>query len=193
MSLITKSYGMPDPNQFNDQYKHKYFCEVVQGNVSNVVRQETSVAVKANTWIPTGSIAFVDEDGFAAAGLGISTDTKVAVPQVVFVGTEHGNVFSEKYNSGCGLITMIPLTANNDIMTTVYDAEGTYTVGTLLTAKAITFDGKSVYAVTPAAAGETVIGIVRTAPEMHHNGVRGLIFSAYFKPAADDDESSSSL
>ena len=191
MSLITKSYGTPDLTQFNDQYKHKYFCEVVQGEVSNDVRQENSVAVKANTWLPTGSIAYIGDDNFAAAGLGTSSATKVTVPQIVHVGTEHGNVFSEKYNTGCGLISMIPLTANNNIMTTVYDAAGTYTKGTLLTAKEFTFDGHTVVGVTPAADGDTVIGIVQTAPELSHYGVKGLIFSAYFRPGAD--ESSSSL
>lgn len=183
MSLITNSYGKPDPKQFNDQYKHKYFCEIVQGDVSNDVRQESSVAVKAGTWLPTGSIAYIDEQNFGAAGLGTNSATKVSVPQIVFVGTEHGNVFSEKFNSGCGLITMHPLTANNDYMTTVYDVEGSYSVGTLLTAKKITFDGKDVFAVSPAAEGDTVIGIVRAVPDMHHHGVKGLIFSSYFRPA----------
>lgn len=183
MSLITNSYGKPDPTQFNDQYKHKYFCEVVQGDVSNDVRQENSVAVKAGSWLPTGSIAYIDENKFGVAGLGTNSDTKVAVPQIVFVGTDHGNVFSEKYNSGCGLITLHPLTANRDYMTTVYDVEGSYEVGTLLTAKTFKFDGKDVCGVTPAAAGDTVIGIVRAVPDMHHNGVKGLIFSAYFRPA----------
>ena len=61
MSVITKSYGTPDPTQFKDQYKHKYFCEVVQGDVSNVVRQERSVSVVAGTVLPTGSIGFIND------------------------------------------------------------------------------------------------------------------------------------
>ena len=183
MSLITNSYGKPDPKQFNDQYNHKYFCELVQGDVSNDVRQENSVAVTAGTWLPTGSIAYINANKQGVAGIGENSATKVTIPQIVYVGTEHGNVFSEKFNSGCGLITTHPLTTNCDYMTTVFDAAASYEVGTMLTAKEIDFDGKKVFAVTPAAEGETVIGIVRAVPAMHHLGVKGIVFSAYFRPA----------
>ena len=177
MSLITNSYAKPDPTQFNDQYKHKYFCEVVQGDVSNDVRQENSVAVKAGA----GSIAYIDANNFGVAGLGESTDLKAVIPQIVYVGCEHGNVFSEKFNSGCGLITTHPLTAGNTYMTTVFDAEGKYEVGSKLTAKEITFEGKKVFAVTPAtSADDVIIGIVRAVPAMHHHGVKGILFDAYF-------------
>ena len=164
MSVITKSYGTPDPTQFNDQYKHKYFCEVVQGDVSNVLRQERSVAVKAGTVLPTGSIGFIDENNYAAM--------TGEIPFIVFVGTEHGNVFSEKFNSGCGLITMLPLHCGNDYMTSVFDGELTsYKPNTKLTFK----DNK----IAVAGEGDTVIGLVRAA-DKHHLGVDGVVFTACY-------------
>jgi hypothetical protein len=181
-TLITSGYGKAIPANFNAKYVHKYFCDVVQGDVSNDVRQENSVAVNLGAWIPTGSIAFIagTEDGKNT----IATVTeKTGVPQIVIVGTEHGNVHSEFGNSGCGLITMIPLTAKNTFMTTVFE-EGTYAVGDKLTVKEITFNGKTVLGVAKAADGDMIVGIVRAGVAKTHYGINGIMFDAYFQPAA---------
>lgn len=176
MSVITKSYGTPDPTQFNDQYKHKYFCEVVQGDVSNVVRQERSAAVKAGTVLPTGSVGFIDENGYAV------NELEGGVPFIVFVGTEHGNVFSEKYNSGCGLITMLPLHCGNDYMTTVFKGDKSeFKANAKVVLADVEIDGKTVKAIAPStgAEGEVVVGIVRAA-DKHHLGCDGVVFTACY-------------
>lgn len=164
MSVITQGYGVADPKVFTDQVTHKYFCEVVQGDVSNVLRQERSVAVTAGLELPTGSIGFIGADGKAAK----TGD----IPYIVFVGTEHGNVFSERGNSGCGLITMLPLFAGNDYMTTVFDGElTTFTEGVKLTYK----ENK----IAVAGTDDPVIGVVRSAGK-HHLGPNGVVFTACF-------------
>ena len=166
MSVITKSYGTPDPTQFNDQYKHKYFCEVVQGDVSNVVRQERSVAVVAGTVLPTGSIGFINDKNQAVQEL------EGGIPYIVYVGTEHGNVFSEKYNSGCGLITMLPLHCGNDFMTTVFEGN----VTDFKPNAKVTFKNNKL---AVAGEGDVVIGIVRAA-DKHHLGCDGVVFTACY-------------
>ena len=174
---------MPKIDQFNDQYKNKYFCEVVQGQVSNDVRQERSAAVMAGTVLPTGSIGYINENGVAVNTLAGSTvANSAAIPYIVTVGTEHGNVFSEKYNSGCGLITMIPLTAGNDIMTTVFGGSiSAYTPTLKLAVGSKTIDGVSVSVIAPATGDqdEVVVGVVRSAGK-YHAGVDGVVFSAAF-------------
>lgn len=178
-TVLTQAYGKPMPSEFLAKYQHKFFCNIVQGDVSNDVRQENSVAVKAGTTIPTGSIAYIDENGLGVAGVIASTDTVAVIPQIAFVGTEHGNVHSEKGNSGCGLITLIPLTQGKTIMTTVFDSAATYKVGTKLTVIDL---GEGLYGVAPAQAGELVVGIVRAVPGKTHYGVNGIIFDAEFIP-----------
>lgn len=178
-TVLTSGYGKPVPKNFDDKYQHKFFCDIVQGDVSNVVRQENSVAVKALANIPTGSIAIIDAQGYGVAGVK-SEDTALAViPQIVIVGTEHGNVHSEKGNSGCGLITMVPLTQGKTVLTTVF-AEAEYKVGTKLTAADL---GNGFYGVKPAEEGDVIVGIVRAIPEKTHYGVKGLLFDANFIPA----------
>ena len=181
-TLLTSGYGKPIPANFKSKYVHKYFCDVVQGDVSNDVRQENSVAVAAGAWIPTGSISFI-----AASTDGKNTMASVAkhdsVPQIVIVGTEHGNVHSELGNSGCGLITMVPLTAKNTFMTTVFE-EGTYAVGDKLTVKQLVFNDKQVLAVAKASgnADEVIVGIVRAGAAKTHYGIDGIMFDAYYQP-----------
>jgi uncharacterized cupin superfamily protein len=177
-TVLTQAYGKPMPGEFIAKYQHKFFCNIVQGDVSNVVRQENSVAVTAGTVIPTGTIAYIDDKGLGVAGIKASTATEAVIPQIAIVGTEHGNVYSEKGNSGCGLITLVPLTQGKTIMTTVFDSAATYKVGTLLTAKEL--DG--VWGVAPAAEGDVVVGIVRATPDKTHYGVKGIIFDANFIP-----------
>ena len=181
MSVITESYSMPKLDQFNAQYKHPYFCEVVQGQVSNDVRQERSASVTVGTVLPTGSIGYINENGVAVNTLAGSTTT-AAIPYIVTVGTDHGNVFSEKNNSGCGLITMVPLTAGNDIMTTVLGGSiGQFTPNTKLVVGSVEINGATVGAIAPATgdASETVIGVVRSAGD-YHAGVKGVVFTAAF-------------
>ena len=176
MSVITKSYGTPDPTQFNDQYKHKYFCEVVQGDVSNVVRQERSASVVAGTCLPTGSIGFINDKNQAV------NELEGGIPYIVFVGTEHGNVFSEKYNSGCGLITMLPLHCGNDYMTTVFKGDkADFKVNAKVVLADVEIDGKTVKAIAQStgAEGEVVVGIVRAA-DKHHLGCDGVVFTACY-------------
>ena len=178
MSVITESYSMPNPAEFTEQYKNKYFCEIVQGQVSNDVRQERSASVVAGTVLPTGSIGYIDENGIAING-GTSAGP---IPYIVTVGTEHGNVFSELGNSGCGLITMVPLTADNDIMTTVFGGSfSEYKPNTKLTIGKELIDGVSVSVIAPATGGdnETIVGVVRSAGN-YHAGVKGVVFSAAF-------------
>lgn len=179
-TAITANYGMPDPKQFKDQYKHKYFCDIVQGEVSNDVRLENSVPYTAGLWMPTGSFGYINATGVAVAGAPANTATQIFIPQVVFVGTEHANVASEKFNSGCGLITTIPLNVANRIMTTVYNTAKTYTKGAALTIKALKIDGKDVYGLDIAADSDKVVGIVDSEGPTHY-GVRGLVFTACFK------------
>lgn len=179
-TLLTKAYGVPQPKSFSEKYQHKFFCNIVQGDVSNDVRQENSVSFKAGEFMPTGSIAYIDANGQGVAGLGKSTATEAIIPQIVFVGSEHGNVSSERGNSGCGLITLIPLTQGKTIMTTVFDKDASYKVGTILTAKEVTIGDKKVYGVAPAAAGEVQVGIVRAVPGKTHYGVDGIIFDANY-------------
>ena len=181
-TLITQGRGVANPAGFTAQYKHKYFCDIVQGNTSNDTRLENSLAVNAGTWAPTGSIVYAD-NATAKPGVGSASATNIQVPQIVTVGSEHDNVTSEFGNSGCGLITAIPLNADNLIMTTVYKVDDTYAKGDLLTAKEIDFDGKKVVGIAKAAEGETVIGIGHTAPAMTQYEVTGILFDAYFKPA----------
>lgn len=182
-TLITKGRGVANLAGFSAQYKHKYFCDIVQGNTSNDTRIENSLAIGAGTWAPTGSIIFRDENGVAKPGAGTASATNVKVPQIVYVGTEHDNVTSEQGNSGCGLITTIPLNVDNLIMTTIYNADDTYAEGDLLTVKAFQFEGKEVYGVAKAAEGDVVVGIVNAAPAMTQYEVMGILFDAYFKPA----------
>lgn len=183
MSVITESYSMPIITDFNDQYKNKYFCEVVQGQVSNDVRQERSASVTAGTVLPTGSIGYINENGVAVNALtGGTAANTAAIPYIVTVGTEHGNVRSEKYNSGCGLITMIPLTAGNDFMTTVFGGSITaFAPNTKLVVGSVVIDGETVGAIAPATGdvSETVVGVVRSAGD-YHAGVKGVVFSAAF-------------
>lgn len=189
MSVITASYSKPIIADFNDKYVHPYFCEVVQGDVSNVVRQERSCAVVTGTFLPTGSIAYLNADGngnFIAGSTFSGGTTQAAIPYIVTVGTEHGNVHSEKYNSGCGLITCIPLTVGNDIMTTVFGGSiSQYTANTKLVVgtATITVDGatKTVNAIAPSTGGadEVVVGVVRSAGT-YHNGGNGVVFTAAF-------------
>lgn len=182
-TLITANFGTPNPADFKDQYQHKYFCEIVQGEVSNDVRIENSVPFTVGEWMPTGSIAYI-EKGAAKAGAGESTGTKLVIPQIVYVGMEHANVQSEKFNSGCGLITTIPLNVTNKYMTTIFDAEDSYEQGDLLTVGSFKFDGKDVYGVKKAAAAtDLVVGVVDTPPMKHHLGPMGIIFVARFQPA----------
>lgn len=182
-TLITANFGTPEPANFKDQYQHKYFCEIVQGEVSNDVRIENSVPFTVGEWMPTGSIAFI-ADGHAKAGAGESTGTKMIIPQIVYVGMEHANVQSEKFNSGCGLITTIPLNVTNKYMTTIFNAEDTYEQGDLLTVGKFMFDGKEVYGVKKAtAATDLIVGIVDTPPMKHHLGPMGIVFVARFQPA----------
>lgn len=181
-TLVTQGRGVADPKTFTAQAKRQYFCDIVQGDTSNDTRLENSLSIAANTWAPTGSIVYID-NAKAVPGVGTNSATSISIPQIVTVGTDHGNVTSEFGNSGCGLVTTVPLDAKNQILTTVYDTDATYSVGTALTAKKITFDGKEVVAVSPAASGQTVIGIVAAVPAMTHYEVKGILFNAYFKPA----------
>lgn len=177
-TVLTKAYGVPEPVNFDKKYQHKFFCDIVQGDVSNVVRQENSVAFKAGEVMPTGTLAYIDADGRGVAGIASSDATTAIIPQIVTVGTEHGNVYSEKGNSGCGLVTLVPLTQGKTIMTSVFDTAATYKVGTMLTGKKL----DNVWGVAPAAAGDVVVGIVRAIPDKTHYGVRGIIFDANFIP-----------
>lgn len=182
-TLITSGYGKSVPANFADRYVHKYFCDVVQGDVSNDVRQENSVSVAAGAFIPTGSICFIAANGNNVVA---TSEDNNSVPQIVFVGTEHGNVHSEKGNSGCGLITTIPLTAKNTFMTTVFE-DAVYAIGDKLTVKSVTINGKEVLAVSKAAEGDMIVGIVRAVPSKDvktHYGVPGIMFDAYFQPKA---------
>ena len=185
-TLVVQGRGVAKPADFTPQSKRQYFCDIVQGDVSNDVRLENSLSVAAGSWAPTGSIVYADK-AVAIPGSGPSSAaaTTVVVPQIVTVGTENGNVTSEFGNSGCGLITAVPLDAKNVILTTVYDASATYTVGGMLTVKKISFNGNEVYAVAPAAAKtDLIVGIVEAAPAMTHYEVKGILFKAYFQPKA---------
>lgn len=182
-TLLTSGYGKPIPANFKAKYVHKYFCDVVQGDVSNDVRQENSVAVAAGAWIPTGSISFITASKDVNNTNTMATvEAHDSIPQIVIVGTEHGNVHSELGNSGCGLITMIPLTAKNTFMTTVF-VEGTYNVGDKLTVMKAEVNGKEVLAVAPwTAEDQIVVGIVRAGAAKTHYGINGIMFDAFYQP-----------
>lgn len=185
-TLVVQGRGVAKPADFTPQSKRQYFCDIVQGDVSNDVRVENSLSVAAGTWAPTGSIVYADKAvAIPGAGPSSATGINITVPQIVTVGTENGNVTSEFGNSGCGLVTSVPLDAKNVILTTVYDASATYTVGGALTVKKITLNGKEVYAVAPAAAKtDLIVGIVEAVPAMTHYEVKGILFKAYFQPKA---------
>lgn len=171
MSIITNSYGVVGSETmsgFNAKNTRKYVCEVVQGEVSNLVRQEVSLTVPAGAEFPTGTIVFVGANNVASLTKGDNP-----VPHIVFVGTEHENVNSELGNSGCGLITAIPLNVPNVIVTSVITDE-TFTVGAKVYANA---DGELSVTAEESEIANTFVGIVRAVGK-HHTGPKTVMFMA---------------
>lgn len=183
VSIANNRFPFGNPANFRNLAKGKYDCVVYQGDNGDMQFMD-SCTIVANAWLPTGSIAYVDGTT-AKPGLGAMTATKVAVPYIVKVGTEHPTVYSEKYNAAGGLITLLPLTGYFRLITTVFK-QGTdisYAAGDLLTVEQFEYDGKNVYGVAKAtSASQTIVGIVDgpVGNEVKQNPA--LAFTAYFKP-----------
>lgn len=195
-SIANNRFPVGNPLNFRNLAKGKYDCVVYQGDNGDMQFMD-SCTILAGAWIPTGSIAYVD-DTVAKPGVGSDTAVKVAVPYIVKVGTEHRNVYSEKYNAAGGLITLLPLTGYFRVITTVFEQGDsiTYAAGDLLTVKQFTYDGQSVYGVAKATAGigsELIVGIVDgpVGNEVKQNPA--LAFTAFYRPVAAAAASSESL
>ena len=195
-SIVNNRYPVGNPLNFRNLAQSKYDCLVYQGDNSDMQFMD-SCTILANAWVPTGSIAYID-DTVAKPGVGADTAVKVAVPYIVKVGTEHRNVYSEKYNAAGGLITLLPLTGYFRVITTVFEQGEaiSYAAGDLLTVKQFTYDGKSVYGVAKATTGigsELIVGIVDgpVGNEVKQNPA--LAFTAFYRPVAAAPASSESL
>lgn len=187
-SIANNRFPVGDPRTFRDLTKGKYSCYVYQGDKSDEQFME-SCDVLADAWLPTGSIAYINEQGRAVAGVGTDTTSKLAVPYIVKVGSDHRTVKSEKYNAAGGLVTLLPLTGYFRLITTVFDQEETlsYAAGDLLTVKQFNYDGKAVWGVTKAGAAlgtNLIVGIVDgpVGNEVKQNAA--LAFTAFYRPAA---------
>ena len=182
-SIMNNRFPVGNPANFRNLPKGKYDCVVYQGDNGDM-QFMNSCTIAANAWLPTGSIAYV-EDNVAKPGLGSMTAIKVDVPYIVKVGTEHPNVYSEKYNAAGGLITLLPLTGYFRLFTTVFEQGESisYAAGDLLTVGQFTYDGKTVYGVKKASsASETIVGIVDGPVSNEVKQNPALAFTAYFKP-----------
>lgn len=183
-SIYNVNFPMGDMTQFPAQVKNKFTCDVYQGDTSDI-RFMDSAAVRANDWIPTGSIAHKEGD-VAVAGLGTDTDKRVSVPYMVFVGNDKLSTTSEKGNATGGLVTMLPLTGYFRFVTTVFDESQEYNAGDLLTVSDFKFDGKTVYGVTKdgAVRGDaTIVGVVDSIIASDVKGNKALKFTAMYIPA----------
>ena len=188
-SIANNRFPIGNPANFRDLTKGKYDCVVYQGD--NGDRQfMDSCTIVDNAWLPTGSIAYIDNN-VAKPGPDASsqadTATKIYVPYIVKVGTEHPNVYSEKYNAAGGLITLLPLTGYFRLATTVFEQGDaiTYAAGDLLTVKPFTYDGKTVYGVAKATSGinsQRIVGIVDGPVGLEVKQNPALAFTAFFKP-----------
>ena len=182
-SIYNVNFPMGDMNQFPDKVKNKYTCDVYQGDTGDI-RFMDSAAVKAGSWIPTGSVAHI-ENNVAVAGVGADTASAVSVPFMVFVGNDKKTTVSEKGNAVGGLVTLLPLTGYFRFVTTVFDSSQEYKVGDLLTVAEFDFDGKKVQGVTKkgAARGTTVIvGVVDSVVASDVKGNDALKFTAMYIP-----------
>ena len=182
-TLVTSMNGVPAPQNFPANATRKFLCEIVQGEVSNVTRVEFSVKAPANAFMPAGSIVYVD------AATNSATTEAVGIPCIVRVGTENANVNSTFGNSGCGLITVLPLNVPNLIATSVFG--GTIAAGDKLYVGDVVVAGGTVKGLTNAGSGD-VVGIAKTAPKKHHTGPMGIVFSAVAGVPSDAEESSAS-
>ena len=182
-TLVTSMNGVPDPAIFPANTVRKFLCEIVQGEVSNVTRVEFSVKAPANAFMPAGSIVYVDGATNAA------TTEAVSIPCIVRVGTENGNVASTFGNSGCGLITVLPLNVPNVIATSVYG--GNIVAGDKLYVGDVEVAGGTVKGLTNVGSGD-VVAIAKSAPKKHHTGPMGILFEAIAGVPSSEVESSSS-
>ena len=180
-TIANNRFPVGNPANFRELTKGKYSCYVYQGDKSDEQFME-SAAVKADANIPTGTIAYIDADGFATTTKPTVTNG-VAIPYIVKVGTDHRTVKSEKYNAAGGLVTLLPLTGYFRIVTTGIDATCTYTPGTYLCVKAV--DGVNVLVPKgTASAGTDVVGIVDGfGSEVKQNSA--VAFTAFFRPASN--------
>lgn len=185
-SIANNRFPVGNPLNFRNFAKGKYDCVVYQGDNGDMQFMD-STTILAGAWLPTGSIAYVDNN-VAKASVVADTAVKVAVPYIVKVGTEHPNVYSEKYNAAGGLITLLPLTGYFRLVTTVFEQGEsiTYAAGDLLTVKQFIYDGRTVLGVAKATSGigsETIVGIVDgpVGNEVKQNPA--LAFTAFYRPA----------
>jgi hypothetical protein len=185
-TIANNRFPVGNPRNFRDLTKGKYDCYVYQGDKGDEQFME-SCDVLADAWLPTGSIAHIDEHGRAVAGVGTDTAGKLAVPYIVKVGSDHRTVKSEKYNAAGGLVTLLPLTGYFRIITTVFDqgASLSYATGDLLTVKQFQYDGQTVWGLSKdgAALGSSlVVGIVDgpVGNEVKQNAA--LAFTAFYRP-----------
>ena len=194
-SIANNRFPVGNPLNFRNLTKGKYDCVVYQGDNSDMQFMD-SCTILANAWIPTGSIAYVDNT-VAKPGLGTDTAVKLAVPYIVKVGTEHRNVYSEKYNAAGGLITLLPLTGYFRVITTVFEQGESisYAAGDLLTVKQFTYDGQNVYGVAKATTGlgsEVIVGVVDGAVSNEVKQNPALAFTAFYRPVGAGAASSES-
>ena len=186
-SIANNRFPVGDPRSFRDLTKGKYSCYVYQGDKGDEQFME-SCDVLADAWLPTGSIAYINEQGRAVAGLGTDSATKLSVPYIVKVGSDHRTVKSETYNAAGGLVTLLPVTGYFRLVTTVFEqADGlAYAAGDLLTVKKFNYDGKEVWGVSKngASLGNSVIVGIVDGPvgnEVKQNAA--LAFTAFYRPA----------
>lgn len=182
-SIYNVNFPVGDMTQFPDKTKNKFTCDVYQGDTSDI-RFMDSAAVNAGSWIPTGSIAHI-ENNVAKPGLGEDTATAVSVPFMVFVGNDKLSTVSEKGNVTGGLVTLLPLTGYFRFVTTVFDASQEYTAGDLLTVANFEYAGKQVYGVTKVGATRgtaTIVGVVDSIVASDVKGNDALKFTAMYIP-----------
>lgn len=186
-TIANNRFPVGDPKTFRSLTKGKYSCYVYQGDKGDEQFME-SCDVLADTWLPTGSIAYIDAaTGRAVATKGANAAGKAAVPYIVKVGSDHRTVGSEKYNAAGGLVTLLPLTGYFRIVTTVFE-QGTdisYETGDFLTVGQFQYDGKTVLGLTKTGAAlgtSTIVGIVDgpVGNEVKQNAA--LAFTAFFQP-----------
>lgn len=182
-SIYNVNFPTGDMNQFPEKVQNKYTCDVYQGDTGDI-RFMDSAAYRAGSWIPTGSVAHI-ENNIAVAGVGADTANTVSVPYMVFVGNDKISTRSEKGNATGGLVTLLPLTGYYRFVTSVFDNSQEYKAGDLLTVAEFTFDGKVVQGVTKkgAARGTTVIvGIVDSVIASDVKGNDAIKFTAMYIP-----------
>jgi hypothetical protein len=182
-SIYNVNFPMGNMNQFPEKTQNKYTCDVYQGDTGDI-RFMDSAAYSAGSWIPTGSVAHI-ENNIAKPGLGEDTASAVKVPFMVFVGNDKKSTVSEKGNATGGLVTLLPLTGYFRFVTTVFDASQEYKAGDLLTVGEFTFDGKTVFGVTKAGATRgtaTIVGVVDSVVGTDVKGNNALKFTAMYIP-----------